>query len=257
MAYLQYVIIEIAMLKFKLGRRKEMHSVTINERVESIRNDEYRVNEFIEEYKPFIASCVEKTVGHFVVYGHDDELSIALMAFAEAIKAFDSSRGSFLSFAQSVIKRRIIDYYRKESKYNRAVLLNQYYNEDEEDEHDLTVGKSLDEYTKEEISEYRRLEIQQLKKELEEWGLSFTELSEVSPKHAKTRRIYSEIIKFILSQQDLVAQIKLKKTLPIIEIEKSLKIPRKKIDRGRKYILAVFIICTGDYEFIKDYINWG
>lgn len=234
-----------------------MHSVTINERVESIRNDEYRVNEFIEEYKPFIASCVEKAVGRYVVYGHDDELSIALMAFAEAINAFDSSRGNFLSFAQNVIKRRIIDYYRKESKHNKAVRLNDYYNDDEGEEHDLTIGKSLDEFTKEEISEYRRLEIEQLKKELDEWGISFSELSEVSPKHAKTRQIYSEIIKFILSQQDLVKQLKIKKTLPIIEIEKTLKIPRKKIDRGRKYILAVFIICTGDYEFINDYISWG
>ncbi|OPZ88966.1 MAG: RNA polymerase sigma factor SigI [Firmicutes bacterium ADurb.Bin419] len=234
-----------------------MHSVTINERVESIRNDEFRVNEFIEEYKPFIASCTEKTVGRYVVYGHDDELSIALMAFAEAIKAFDSSRGNFLSFAQNVIKRRIIDYYRRESKHSKAVLLNEYYDEDEEEEHDLTIGKSIDEYTKEEISEYRRLEIEQLKKELDEWGISFFELSEVSPKHAKTRQLYSEIIKFLLSQQDLTRQLKIKKTLPIIEIEKTLKIPRKKIDRGRKYILAVFIICTGDYEFIKDYISWG
>lgn len=82
-------------------------------------------------------------------------------------------------------------------------------------------------------------------------------MSEVSPKHAKTRRIYSDIVKFLISDQDLLRQIRNKKTLPIIEIEKTLKIPRKKIDRGRKYILAVLIICTGDYEFIKDYISWG
>lgn len=237
--------------------RQGMHSVTINERVESIKNDEYKINEFIEEYKPFIASCVEKAIGHYVVYGQDDELSIALIAFAEAIKSFDSSRGNFLSFAQNVIKRRIIDYYRKEKKHSKTVFLNEYYNEEEEEERDLTVGKALDEYSKEEISEYRRLEIEQLKKELEDWGISFFELSEVSPKHAKTRRIYSDIVKFLISDQDLLRQIRNKKTLPIIEIEKTLKIPRKKIDRGRKYILAVLIICTGDYEFIKDYISWG
>jgi RNA polymerase sigma factor len=61
----------------------------------------------------------------------------------------------------------------------------------------------------------------------------------------------------LLSDVELIRHIKNKKTLPIIQIEKSLKIPRKKIDRGRKYIIAVLIICTGDYEFIKDYINWG
>lgn len=234
-----------------------MHSVTINERVESIKNDEYKINEFINEYKPFIASCVEKAIGRYVFYGQDDELSIALMAFAEAIKAFDSSRGNFLSFAQNVIKRRIIDYYRKENRHLKTVYINEYTNEDDEDERDLTDIKALDEYSKEEVTEYRRLEIEQLKEELNEWGISFFELPDVSPKHANTRRIYSEIIRFLLSNEDIIKQIKTKKTLPIIEIEKALNIPRKKIDRGRKYIIAAIIISTGDYEFIKEYISWG
>ncbi|NLL06405.1 MAG: RNA polymerase sigma factor SigI [Clostridiaceae bacterium] len=234
-----------------------MHSLTINERVESIKNDEYGINKFIEEYKPFIASCVEKTVGRYVVYGQDDELSIALIAFSEAINAFDSSRGNFLSFAQNVIKRRIIDYYRKESKHSKVVFMNEYFKEVDDDEYDYTTDKAIDDYSREESSQYRRLEIEQLKKELAEWGISFFELSDVSPKHERTRRTYSEVIKFLLSDVELIRHIKNKKTLPIIQIEKSLKIPRKKIDRGRKYIIAVLIICTGDYEFIKDYINWG
>lgn len=234
-----------------------MHSVTINERVESIKNDENKINEFINEYKPFIASCVEKAIGRYVYYGQDDELSIALIAFAEAIKAFDSTRGNFLSFAQNVIKRRIIDYYRKENRHIKTVYINEYTNEDDEDERDLTDIRALDEYSKEELIEYRRLEIEQLKEELNEWGISFFELPDVSPKHANTRRIYSEIIRFLLSNEDIIKQIKNKKTLPIIEIEKTLKIPRKKIDRGRKYIIAAIIISTGDYEFIKEYISWG
>jgi len=233
-----------------------MHSLTINERVESIKNDEHSINKFIEEYKPFIASCVEKIVGRYVVYGQDDELSIALIAFVEAIKAFDSSRGNFLSFAQSVIRRRIIDYYRKESKYHNAVFLEQHYDEDNDEDFDQTTEKAFSEYLEEEISEYRRLEIEQLKEELKEWGISFFELPDVSPKHKKTRRTYSEVIKFLLSSPDLLDYIRTKKALPITQIEKRLKIPRKKIDRGRKYILAAIIICTGDYEFIRDYISW-
>jgi len=60
-------------------------------------------------------------VGRYVAYGQDDELSIALMAFVEAIRSYDVSKGNFLSFSQNVIKRRIIDYYRKEK--NTAWLL--------------------------------------------------------------------------------------------------------------------------------------
>lgn len=234
-----------------------MHPVTINQRVEIIKNNDDEINIFVEEYKPFIAACAQRTAGRYVAYGQDDELSIALIAFVEAIRSYDSSKGNFLSFSQNVIRRRIIDFYRKEKKHSMMVRINEYTVDEDEEELDHTIEKSIDEYSKEEVSEYRKLEMEQLKKELDEWGISFFELANVSPKHSKTRALYSEIIRFLLSRGDIVKQIKQKKYLPIAEIEENLKIPRKTIERARKYIIAVLIICTGDYEFIKDYVNWG
>ena len=233
-----------------------MHSITINERVERIKNDDEQINLLIEEYKPFIAATVERVTGRYVEYGRDDELSIAMIAFVEAIKSYDRLKGNFLAFSQNVIKRRIIDYFRKEKKHNITVPINDYTGDEENEGIDLSIGKSLDEYSKEEVSEYRRLELEQLKSELGVWGISFSELINVSPKHYKTRSMYSNIAKFILSQENLLSQIMHKKLLPISEIEKNLSIPRKTIERGRKYIITVLIICNGDYEFIRDYINW-
>lgn len=234
-----------------------MNSVSLNKRVEQIKDNDKEINKLVEEYKPFIAACVEKATGRYVTYGKDDELSIALLAFVEAIKSHDSMKGSFLSFAQSVIKRRLIDYYRKEKKNSNVISLNEYYSNDEEDERDLSIGESLDKYWEREISEYRRLELEELKKELLKWDITFFQLAEASPKHDKTKRLYAEIIKFLLSQPELIQQIKNKRYLPIAEIEKGLSIPRKKIERARKYILAVLIIATGDYQYIKDFIDWG
>jgi len=233
-----------------------MQPVFINDRVEKIRNDEKEINIFIEEYKPFIASCTEKVAGRYVRYGEDDELSIALMAFAEAIKAYDNAKGSFLSFAQNVIKRRIIDYYRKENHHKNIVFLNAY-SANEEMDNDLSAGDSVDKYNADEISEYRRLEIEELKKELLQWGISFIDLADASPKHGKTRKMCADISKFISLNSELVKMVRCKKQLPMAEIEKCLKIPRKKIERVRKYIIAVVIIMTGDYQYIKDYVDWG
>ena len=134
-----------------------MYSVSINERVEKIKNNDMEINRLVEEYKPFIASCVEKTTGRYMHYGEDDELSIGLMAFVEAVKSFDSTRGSFLSLAQNIIKRRLIDYYRKENKHNKVVSINEYFPGDDEDEQDMSVIESLDRYSEEEISEYLSL----------------------------------------------------------------------------------------------------
>lgn len=233
-----------------------MQSATINDRVERIRNNDEDINLLVEEYKPFIASCVQKITGRYVRYGEDDELSIALMAFVEAVKSFDNTKGSFLSFAQNVIKRRLIDYYRKEKKHDNVISLNEYNNEEDE-ESDLSSGQAVDTYSKEEVSEYRRLELEELKRELKNWDISFMELVEASPKHDKTRKMYKDIIRFIISQPDLVKQIKLKKYLPIAEVEKNTDIPRKTIERARKYIIAALLIITGDYQYVKDYVDWG
>lgn len=232
-----------------------MHPASINERIEQIKNDGEELNRFIEEYKPFIASCTEKAVSRYVRFGEDDELSIALIAFTEAVKYYNSSKGNFLSFAQNVIKRRLIDYFRKERKHNNLISLNEYFRDDGE-EVDLSAGESMDKYSDEEVGEYRRLELEELKKELAQWDITFSDLAEASPKHKNTRKIYGDIIRFLMTQPDLVRQLKYKKYLPIAEIEKSTGLPRKKIERARKYIIAAIIILTGDYQLIEDYINW-
>jgi len=232
-----------------------MNENNLNERVQKIKTSTTEINKLVEEYKPFIASCVEKVTGRFVRYGEDDELSIALLAFVEAIKAFDISKGNFLVFAQNVIRRRLIDYFRKENKHNKIVSIYTYDNYDEEKEQDLSISESLDKYTQDNISEYRRLELQELKKELALWDISFLELTNTSPKSEKTRKAYNDIIQYIMGNPDILDHVKKKKLLPIAEIEKNTKIPRKTIERSRKYILAVIVILTGDYQYVKDYLN--
>ena len=78
-----------------------MRSVFINEKVEKIRESEDEINRFVEEYKPFIASCTEKVTGRYVRYGEDDELSIALLAFVEAVRSYKIDKGNFLPFSFS------------------------------------------------------------------------------------------------------------------------------------------------------------
>ena len=234
-----------------------MHPVSLDERVEKIRDCEDEINKLIEEYKPFIASCTEKVTGKYVRYGEDDELSIALIAFVEAIKQYDRSKGSFLSFAQNVIRRRLIDYYRKENRNSNVTYLNEYIDDEGEQESDLSIRQTISEYSSSLINEYRKLEIEQLKAELGEWGISFFDLARTSPKYKRTKKLYNEVLQFILSRPDLIEQLKKKKQLPISEIEKCLNIPQKKIERARKYIIAAIIIMTGDYQYIKEYIRWG
>lgn len=235
----------------------------LEERVLRIKNNPEEINNLINEYKPFISATVSKVLGRFVEYGRDEELSVALSAFMEAVRGFDKAKGAFLSFAKMVIRKRLIDYFRKERRYTEHVSLEDGFrtkgstrDSDETGENDYFVKSAIENFNTEKLNEYRRLEIIQLKDQLKLWDLSFNDIVAASPKQEKLREIYREAICCILCNPDITKVILNKKYLPLAEIEKISKIPRKKLERGRNYIIASVIILTGDYEYIRDFIEW-
>ena len=228
----------------------------LNERVLLCKADSSELNSLITEYRPFIARVVQKQVNRFVEYGKDDELSIGLTAFQEAVKSYKEDRGSFLSFSEGVIKRRLIDYYRKESRHSNVVPLSSFYSEDEDREFDVTEEKSIEFYNHAQEREYRQYEIEDIQKELKKWEISFFELPTASPKHIETKKLYREIVERVYRSQILLESIKVRKVYPVSEIEKVTGIHRKTIERARKYVIATIIILTGEYKYVQSFINW-
>lgn len=234
-----------------------MADSNLNERVEKIKNNVQEIDKLIEEYKPFIASVVEKHIGRFVEYGVDDELSIALMAFHESIQKYDRLKGNFLSFARFIIKRRLVDYYRKQQKGSVEVYLEQAEElKQQKEDYDLSEGEAIKEYNEKQVSELRRLEIMEIKKELSLWGISFADVAKSSPKKKSTRKMYLKAAKYISESQEIMGIMKTKRYLPIDKIVSATKLPRKTIERGRNYIVAVAIILSGDYQYIREYVQW-
>lgn len=191
---------------------------SINERVMDIKLNSDEKNAFIEEYKPFIAAAVEKTTGRYVSYGNDEELSIGLMAFDEAIIHYDREKGNFLSFAQNIIRRRLIDYYRKEKKHKAVTYISEYTTEEADGEevfeYAIAASEAQNKYYLEEINQLRRQELVQLKEELYNWGLEFSDVAKSSPKHTNTKSSYLDIVKYIIDRPELVAKIKEKNIFP-------------------------------------------
>lgn len=228
----------------------------LKERINICKQNKYEMNNFISEYKPFISNVVQKQVGKFVQYGKDDELSIGLMAFEEAIRAYNNDKGPFLSFAENIIKRRLIDFYRKESRNNNIISLNSIYDEQNENEVDITQKKAIESHSYKEESEYRKYEILEMQKELSKWKISFNDLVLASPKQVETKKIYKQIINIIINDKEILDSIINKKVFPIKEIVKMSGMHRKKIERARKYIIAIAIIFAGEYKYIQSFIDW-
>lgn len=235
----------------KIGR--EFMQTEINKRVLQVKYDETELNIFVEEFKPFIISVAEKALNRYVDCKNDEEWSVSLFAFNEAIHSYEIEKGNFLSFAQMVIKMRLIDHFRKEVKHKNIVYINKQI--DDEEEIDLSEKQAIEDYREDNINELRRMEIEQLTKELHKWDITFDDLVKASPKRGSTRKIYNTILKYILSKEELIDYIITKQCIPIAEIEKNTLVPRKKIERARKYIISVLLVVLGDYQYIKDYVN--
>ncbi|NEY82269.1 RNA polymerase sigma factor SigI [Bacillus sp. 3H-10] len=214
------------------------------------------VDELIESYKPFIAKTVSSVCKRYINES-DDEFSIGLIAFNEAIEKYQQEKGSsFLSFADVLIKRRVIDYIRMQSKNENSFSFDA--SESEEDGTALTPLEqkiSIEKHKIKTDEEMRKEEIIRFQQTIANFGLSFSDLVEQSPKHADARKNAMLIAKALVEHHDLFNALFETKRLPIKGLEELVNVSRKTIERNRKYIIAVAIILNGDFVFLKDYIK--
>ena len=88
------------------------------------KDDLQKADELIRDYIPFIRSEASKCISRFCTE-QDDEFSIAMIAFHEAILGYEHNRGAFLPYAAMLIRNRIIDFQRKEVRHQSNISLNE------------------------------------------------------------------------------------------------------------------------------------
>lgn len=214
------------------------------------------LNEIIENYKPFIAKTVSSVCKRYI-YETDDEFSIGLIAFNEAIEKYSPEKGSsLLSFSEVLIKRRVIDYIRKQSKSQHVSMDLTYSSLEEESPGMVIVNElSLEDFRKKSDADLRKDEIVQFQTLLASFDLSFRDLVENSPKHSDARTNAIMVAKVLVENSELKNSLLEKKRLPIKELEKMVDVSRKTIERNRKYIIAIALILSSDYLYMKDYLK--
>ncbi|MCI3919121.1 RNA polymerase sigma-I factor [Paenibacillus sp. TRM 82003] len=226
--------------------------------IERIRSgDEPLRGDVLRRYQPYVAKTASRFCKRYIHPESDDEFSIALSAFNEAIDAYDASAGrAFLSFAETVIRRRLTDYVRKEGRHASVVPQSAFEAEDEEgDVYDPVANEaSVDRYRLDRENEERKLEIEALSRELSAYGITFADLVEGSPKHEDTRRTFIGIGATISRVPELFEPLQAKKSLPLKELSNYVDVSRKTLERGRKYIIAVALIHLGQYPHLQGFV---
>lgn len=208
--------------------------------------DEKLKNELISEYQNFILSSASKVLKRSVSTS-DDEFMIAMMAFNEAIDSYDRSKGKFLSFASIIIRNRIIDILRHSAR-DISVPFSSLTGDNDDN--------IIMEFEAPQISSTDiKLEIEALTEELNNFDISFFELTEVTPKSRKTKRLCYDVIRYITENQKLIDMVLKKHILPLKEVTDNLNSNRKTLERHRKYIITAVIVLTQDYPGIAEYFN--
>lgn len=212
-------------------------------------------NYLLKMYQPYIAKCVSEVCKRYIDPKRDDEFSVGLFAFNEAIQTYSAEKGSsFLSFAKLVVKRKVIDYIRFVQKTPKTASLDESYDE-EKMENPLEIVAANEIYQEEQQNWYRREEIADFTDKLEVYKLTLTELTESSPKHRDARESAIRTAKTLFDDEALREYVQLKKRLPIKELVKRVDVSKKTLERNRKYILAIFIVLSEDYLYLKDYLK--
>lgn len=201
-----------------------------------ISQDKKALDDFIRDFMPFIIKTVSDSKKSYVEIENDEEFSIGLIAFNEAIERYDLEKGHFIPFAKMVIISRLNSHYQKENR-NHHLPLDEIIEIGEIQETELA------------------MEIEEFEKELLKFGIDFEFLVDNSPKHRDTRDKALETAEKIYHEDDLMQITFDKRKLPITKIAERFLISIKFLKGSKHLIIAVLIVLkkdfTGIYQWIK------
>lgn len=229
---------------------QQEHELTVL--VAKAKGDMLEADKLIRDYIPFIKATASKVIRR-ICTEQDDEYSIAMIAFHEAIQSYNSGRGSFLKLAELTIRSRIIDYLRKESKHSGNISIY------EEDEDERPMHESLhdgrDAYEESASLDATKQEIAELAAQLGSFGVSFTDIAENSPKQDRTLDTCRKVIVYAVENKSILDELLETKKLPLAKLCEGVGAERKTLERHRKYLLAMLLIQTNGYEIIRGHIK--
>ena len=153
-----------------------------------------------------------------------------------------------------LIRSRIIDYQRKEARHQGQVSL---YAENNEDDRTILDGMAdgRDHFQESANLEATRQEIEELAAVMKQFGVSFSDVADNSPRQERTLAACASAIRFAAGNQQLLDEVLKTGKLPLGKLVQGSGAERKTLERHRKYILAMLLIQTNGYEIIRGHLR--
>lgn len=235
---------------------------SVESRVALARDGDAQAREdLIRDYTPFILKTASAGARRYLVQGRDEEVSVGMQAFNEAISAYSSDRPGFLAFAATVIRRRLIDHYRKEKRRDEVPFST--LAEDEEQQNDWPASAEAQRsFVAEDWSRVleRRDDIERWAEVLQSYRLSLKDVVRSVPKHVDARQRAIRTAVLLARDPELAGKFMAAKRLPIDDLVRLLPeevASKKTLERQKDYITAIAAILTHDLSSLKEYLDLG
>ncbi len=218
--------------------------------------DPKALEQLIVQYRPFILREAGIACRRYLTE-EDDEWSIALNAFSQAVADYTPDKGGFPAFARLIIRRRLIDYYRSQKKFQAEIPASHTFSDPDPDAEPDPLAAEVAEHLSEQPAENPLPEeIREANALFVGYGFTFMDLADCSPKAEKTRAACARAIRYMLVNPVLISEMRRTRQLPIKILEKNAEVPRKILERHRKYIIAAAEILTGNFPGLAAYLRF-
>lgn len=208
----------------------------------------------IGDYMPFIKSETYKTIGRLPAAEHDDALSIAMFAFYEAIESYVKLRGAFLPYAALLIKRKIIDHLRKESRHTKNISMEAPLGGEEDFTLKDTLASETDDISGGIHRQATKAEITEISAQLKTYGLTLSHVADNCPKQERTMEACMKALNYAREHTDIIEEMLKTGKLPLARLATGSGVGRKTLERHRKYIMTLMLIYSNGYEIIRGHL---
>ena len=222
--------------------------------VRSAKTDPEAADALIRQYMGFIRSETVKFLHTAPENGHEDELSIAMLAFYEAVLGYEKSRGAFLPFAARAIRNRLIDHYRAERRHRDVLSLHAPGGGEEDSALMDTLPDARDEIGAYELRAASQQEIQEFGAQLAGFGISFSDVADNCPRQERTFAACRRVLDYARANPALLEKVAETGKLPMNELALGSGTERKTLERHRKYLVAILLAFTNGYEIIRGHL---
>ena len=244
------------MLRPPKAREPDGNDATL---VEAAQRGDAAVRErLIAAYTPMVLRTGARLCGRYLQVGRDEEVSVGLLALNEAVDRWRPDHGaSFPAFAEVVVRRRLIDHFRREAS-RRETPVSDFDQADDEGDvwNPLEAAQALALERERRDAEDRRAEIERFRLLLQQYGITLRDLVHGSPRHSDARERAVTVARAIAARVEWTEYLRRHRALPLRELQgcAELGVSRKTMERQRKFIIAVALILIEGLDGLRTYV---